>query len=131
MYKHHLGATAYEDVPECNTIAINVDSPHAWERVSTLIRNLLETGYDVATYLEGGVTYVIEFNPSSELDYGNEVLAWISPEEQKALVNGRYHEVESQPVVPPTPLMYPRALEPNTTCAPCAADEAVKNESEN
>lgn len=131
MYKHHLGATAYEDVPEYNTISVSVNSPHAWERASNLIRNLLEAGYDVAAYFEGGVTYVIEFNYASELGYGNEVLAWVSSEEQEALVNGRYHEVEPDHVVPPTPLMYPRALEPNTTCIPCAADEAVKEESEN
>lgn len=131
MYKHHISATAYEDVPEYNTISVSVDSPHAWERVGTLTRNLLEAGYNVAIYLEGGVTYIIEFNPSSELGYGNEVLAWVSPEEQEALINRRYHEVEPDRVVPPTPLMYPRALEPNTTCVPCAADEVVKDEPEN
>lgn len=119
MYKHHIGATAYEDIPEYNTITISVDAPHAWEKVSTLTRNLLEAGYDVATYLEGGVTYIIEFNHSADLGYGNEVLAWVSPEEREVLTNGRYHEVQAETVAP------------QVIRVPCGSGFAVKGESKN
>ena len=119
MYKRHLNATAYEDVPDYNTITVSLNQPKAWEKVSALIHELLETGYEVETYLEGGVTYVINYNYSSELGYGNDVLAWVSPEEQEALADGRYHEVQAETVAP------------QAVCVPCGSDFAVKDEPKN
>lgn len=119
MYKHRISATAYEDVPEYNTITVSLNQPEAWEKVSTFIRNLLETGYEVETYLEGGVTYVINYNHSVELGYGNDVLAWVSPEEQEALADGRYHDVQVKTVAP------------QAICVPCGSGFAVKDEPKN
>lgn len=119
MYKRHLDATAYEDVPDYNTITISLSQPKAWEKVSALIRNLLEADYEVETYLEGGVTYVINYNHSAELGYGNDVLAWVSPEEQEALVSSRYHEIQAETVAP------------QAICVPCGSGLAVKDEPKN
>ena len=119
MYKRHLNATAYEEVPDYNTITISLNQPKAWEKVSAFIHELLETGYEVETYLEGGVTYVINYNYSAELGYGNDVLAWVSPEEQEALADGRYHEVQDETVAP------------QAICVPCDSGFAVKDEPKN
>lgn len=119
MYKRHLDATAYEDVPDYNTITISLSQPKAWEKASDIIRNLLETGYEVETYLEGGVTYVINYNHSAELEYGNDVLAWVSPEELEALTDNRYHEVQAETVAP------------QAICVPCGSGFAVKDEPKN
>lgn len=119
MYKHHLDATAYEDVPEYNTITVSLNQPKAWEKVSALIHGLLDAGYEVATYIEDGVTYVINYNYSADLGYGNDVLTWVSPEELEALADGRYHEVQAETVAP------------QAICVPCGSGFAVKNDSEN